>query len=112
MKLLKQILILILNWLAACIIIFGVTIGIEIILNLIYPNITDAELLTRRNLGRAYMIGNVAGVIIWIILQPISKKIKDYVWNWKKKRTVGSFVDDGRDVEESLSNARRGKELD
>jgi hypothetical protein len=77
-----------------------------------YPNITDAELLTKQNLIKAYEIGTVAGVVIFIILQPISKKISNYVWNWKKKRTIRLTFDDGGDVEESLSNTRRGEKLD
>lgn len=76
-----------------------------------YPNITDAELLTKQNLIKAYEIGAIAGVITFIILQPIYKITGDYVWNWKKKRTIRLTFDDGGDIEESLSNRRRRKEL-
>ena len=78
-------------------------------IDLMYPNITDAELLTKQNLVRAYETGAIAGVITFIILQPIYKIIGDYVWNWKKKRTVGFFADDGRiDPEKSLSDIENG----
>jgi hypothetical protein len=112
MKLIKWILILCINWIVAWIAIFGITLGIAFVIDLMYPNITDAELLTKQNLIKAYEIGAIAGVITFIILQPIYKIIGDYVWNWKKKHTVRLIFDDGGDVEESLSNARRRKELD
>ena len=112
MKLIKWILILCLNCIVSWIVIFGITLGIVFVLDLMYPNITDAELLTKQNLIKAYEIGTVAGVVIFIILQPISKKISNYVWNWKKKRTIRLTFDDGGDVEESLSNTRRGEKLD
>lgn len=112
MKLIKWILILCLNCITAWIVIFGITIGIAFVIDLMYPNITDADLLTKQNLIKAYNIGAIAGAIAVIILQPIYKIIGDYVWNWKKKRTIRLTFDDGGDVEESMSDARRGKELD
>lgn len=114
MKLIKWILIFCLNCIITWIVIFGITLGIAFTIDLMYPNITDAELLTKQNLIKAYEIGMVAGVITFIILQPIYKIIRDYVWNWKKKRTVGSFVDDGRiDPKKSFSGIEnRGKEFD
>jgi len=114
MKLIKWILILCLNCIAAWIVISGITLGIAFVIDLMYPNITDAELITKQNLVKAYEIGVIAGVITFIILQPIYKIIGDYVWNWKKKRTVGSFIDDGRiDPEESFSDIENGgKEFD
>ena len=112
MKLIKWILILCLNWVIAWIAILGITLGIAFVIDLMYPNITDAELLTKQNLVKAYEIGAIAGVIIFVILQPIYKIIGDYVWNWKKKRTVRLTFDDGGDAEESLSDSGRGTELD
>ena len=112
MKLIKWILILCINWIISWIVIFGITLGIAFVIDLMYPNITDAELLTKQNLIKAYEIGAIAGVIIFIILQPIYKIIGDYVWNWKKKRTIRLTFDDGGNIEESLSNRRRRKELD
>lgn len=112
MKLIKWILIFCLNWVIAWIVIFGITLGIAFVIDLMYPNITDAELLTKQNLVKAYEIGAIAGVITFIILQPIYKIIGDYAWNWKKKRTVRLTFDDGGDVEKSLSDGRGRKELD
>ena len=111
-KIVKFLLIICLDCIISWIVIFGITLGIAFVIDLMYPNITDAELLTKQNLARAYGIGAFAGVIIFIILQPIYKIIGDYVWNWKKKRTVRLTFDDGGDVEESLSNIRRGEKLD
>lgn len=111
MKWIKWILIFCINWIIAWIAIFGITLGIAFVIDLMYPNITDAELLTKQNLIKAYEIGAIAGVITFIILQPIYKIIGDYVWNWKKKRTIRLTFDDGGNIEESLSDRRRRKEL-
>ena len=98
-----------LNFIVTWTVILGISFGIAFVLDLIVSDITDEELLTKQNLIKAYEIGVMAGTIIIIILQPIYKKIGDYVWNWKKKRTVGSFVDDGgADLEKSFSNIENG----
>lgn len=99
-----------LNFIVSWIVVLGISLGIAVVLDLIISDITDAELLTKQNLAKAYEIGVMAGMIMWIILQPIYKKIGNYVWNWKKKRTVGSFIDDGgADLEKSFSDIENGR---
>lgn len=113
MKPIRWILVLCLNLIASFIVTCAVTFGIAYTLDLLYPNITDAELVTKENLGRAYFIGIAAGATILMILSPIINKIYSYVRNWKKKeRTVRLTFSDGGVTKESLLIFGKKEELD
>ena len=95
-----------LNWIIITFLYKAATYGVGFLI----PNITGPE--RDPILVAAYGTGALVGILILVISLPISKIIYHYAWNWKKKRTVRLTFDDGEDVEESLSNGRRRKELD